>query len=334
MDSHTTLNELSGTSNRSLLLVHGRDFKPSAESYMELSMAALRSGVERDFPDTLGALDAVNKSVAWYGDLNAEILQAKGKRYDESLDIGDRCNVLANLREISARKRFSIGQYDRLPGKSAVPEAMVNFVAPLFGAVGLCVPLIRTISKDFAQYLDRKSDYAMKVRNRLRDQLCELMDRGDRIVLISHGTGSVVAYDVLWQLSHDPDLKEKYGEKKVELWATLGAPLGDSSIRKRLLGAKEKMAARYPVNVVNWHNVSAEDDYCCHDNTLADDFKKMRQQRLVSTVNDHKIYNFAVRYGKSNPHSSLGYLIHPRISKILADWLRADNTEPMPKYIL
>ena len=301
---------------------------------MDLSVAALRSGVERDFPDMLDALDAVTKSIAWYGDLNAEILQAKGKHYDESLDIGDRCNVLANLREISARKRFGIGQYDRLPGKSAVPEALVNIVAPLFGAIGLCVPLIRTVSKDFAQYFDRKSDYAMKVRERLREQLCELMDRGDRIILISHGTGNVVAYDVLWQLSHDPDLKEKYAEKKVEIWATLGAPLGDSSIRKRLLGAKEKMTAKFPVNVINWHNVSAEDDYCCHDNTLADDFKMMLQQRLVSAVHDHKIYNLAVRYGKSNPHSSLGYLIHPRISKILADWLRADNTRPMPKYIL
>ena len=332
MDSPVTLEELSGTGNRSLLLVHGRDFKPSSETHMDLSIAALRSGIERDYPDSLGSFDALNKNMAWYGDLNAEILQANGQRYDETLDVGDRSNVLTTLREIKVRKRFGIRQYDQLPGKSAIPEAIVGIVAPVLGAMGLCVPLIRAVSKDFARYFDRKSDYAMKVRARLRERLCELMDRGDRIVLLSHGTGCVIAYDVLWQISHDPDFKEQYGDKKVELWATLGAPLGDSSIRKRLLGAKEKTAAKFPVNVMFWHNVAAEDDYCCYDNTLADDFKMMLQQRIVSAVYDHKIFNLAVRYGKSNPHSSIGYYIHPRISKILADWLQADAAAATPKY--
>lgn len=327
-----TLGELSGASNRSLLLVHGRDFKPSAEVHMDLSMAALRSGIERDCPALLGSFDAVHKSTSWYGDLNAEILHARGKQYDEQLDIGDRQNVLTALREIKARKRFGIRQYDQLPGKSALPEAVAGIAAPILGAIGLTGPIIKAVSKDFAQYFDRKSNYAMQVRGRLKERLCELMDRGDRIVLLSHGTGSVVAYDVLWQLSHDPDLKEKYCDKKVEIWMTLGAPLGDTNIRKRLLGAKEKPATKFPLNVINWHNVAAEDDYTCHDNTLADDFKMMLQQRVISAVHDYRIFNLAVRYGKSNPHSSIGYYIHPRTTKILADWLQSDAAHSTPKY--
>jgi len=323
---------LDDTSNRSLLLVHGRDFKPVEEAYMDLSMAAIRAGIERDFPSQLDSFDNMQKSSAWYGDLNAEILLACGKKYDERLDIGDRRNALTALRQIAARKKFGIRQYDQLPGKSAVPEAIVDVLAPVLGAIGFFVQLIGLMCRDFARYFDHKSDYATKVRQRLRDRLCELLDRGDRIVLISHGTGSVVAYDVLWQLSHDPDFKEKYGDKKIEVWLTLGAPLGDSSIRKRLLGAKEKPSTKFPVNVIAWHNVAAEDDYTCHDNTLADDFKMMMQQRVVSAVYDYMVFNLAVRYGKSNPHSSIGYYIHPRTSKILADWLRASDMESMPKY--
>jgi hypothetical protein len=280
----------------------------------------------------LDSFDAVKKRTAWYGDLNAEILQACGKHYDEKLDIGDRQNVLTTLRDIKARKRFGIRQYDHLPGKSAIPEAVVDIAAPVAGAIGLSGPLIKSVMKDFARYFDRKSDYAMKVRERLRDQLCSLLDSGDRIVLLSHGTGSVVAYDVLWQLSHDPEFKDQYGDKKVELWMTLGAPLGDTNIRKRLLGAKEKAAAKFPLNVIAWHNVAAEDDYICHDNTMADDFKMMLQQRIISSVDDYRIFNLAVRYGKSNPHSSIGYYIHPRISKILADWLQTDVAHSTPKY--
>ena len=326
-----TLDELSGPSNRSLLLIHGRDFKPHEDAYMDLTMAALRAGIERDFPDQLDAFDAVRKHLAWYGDLNAEILEAHGKSYDEKLDIGDRRNVLTSLRGIKARKRFGIRQYDLLPGKSAIPEAIADIVAPLFGALGLCVPLLRLLCKDFARYFDPKSDYAVKVRQRLRDRLCELMDRGDRIVLISHGTGSVIAYDVLWQLSHDPDLKEKYHDMKIEVWVTLGSPLGDSSIQRRLLGAKEKRHAKFPENVLFWHNVAAEDDFTCHYNTLADDFKAMLQQRMISAVHDYMIFNLAVRYGKSNPHSSIGYFIHPRVSKILSDWLQTGDTDAAPK---
>ena len=326
------LDELSGGSNRSLLLVHGRDFKPAEDPYMDLSMAALRSGIVRDSPDLVEAFDAMQKSVAWYGDLNAEVLHASGKIYDESLDIGDRRNALTALREITARKRFGIRQYDCLPGKSALPEAIADVFAPVLGAIGLCQPLIRAVSKDFARYFDRKSDYAMLVRERLMARICVLMDRDDDIVLISHGTGSVVAYDVLWQLSHDPDLKEQYGDKKVELWMTLGSPLGDSNIQKLLLGAKEAAMTKFPVNVISWHNIAAEDDYTCHDNTLADDFKMMMQQRVVSAVHDYRIFNLAVRYGRSNPHSSIGYYIHPRVSKILADWLKADDAQLTPKY--
>ena len=48
----------------------------------------------------------------------------------------------------------------------------------------------------------------------------------------------------------------------------------------------------------------------------------MLKQRQLSFLRDYRIYNLAVRYGKSNPHSSLGYLVHPRTTKILVEWLQ------------
>ncbi len=228
---------------------------------------------------------------------------------------------LSELELIKPRKKFGIRQYDQLPGKSAVPEALVNILAPIMGSVGLCLPMIRMVTKDFHRYFDRKSDHAETVRSRLRQQLCAALDRGDEVAVISHGTGSVIAYDVLWQLSHDPEYSRDYGSSKVSLWLTMGSPLGDSAIRRRLLGAKEKGPRKYPANLITWHNVAAEDDYTCHDNTLADDFKAMPQSRSISAIHDHHVFNHAVRYGKSNPHSSIGYLIHPRTTKIVVDWL-------------
>lgn len=304
------------TTDRRLLLVHGRGFKPSAETYLDISVTALRAGVERDYPSCVADFDALQKNVAWYGDLSAEVLTHYGKRYDENLDVGDRRNALAAMQEITVRKRFGITQYDRLPGKSAVPEFLAELIAPI-----LTVPAMSVLAKDMARYFDRKSDFAMRARERVRTELCEMLASDAEVALVTHGTGSVIAYDVLWQLSHDPDFRDSCSEKKVDLWLTLGSPLGNSSIRKRLLGAKEKSTNQFPENVISWHNVAAEDDYTCHDNTLADDFRKMLKQHLVSAVHDYKIFNLSVRYGKSNPHSSVGYYIHPRVSKILADWM-------------
>ena len=306
---------------RCILLVHGRDFKPAAEALLDLSGAALRAGVERDYPDALATLDEVQKDLAYFGDLSNAVLESHGKTYDESLDIGDRHNALQALRAIPARKRFGIRQYDNLPGKSAVREFVADLAAPLFNTMGLSLPLISCISKDCAEYLQGKTPYAAQVRERVRDRLCAALDRDDHIMLMSHGLGCVAAYDVLWELSHEPQYQDKYGSAKIDTWVTLGAPLGDNGLRKRLLGAKEKPQSRYPTNVISWHNVAAEDDYTCHDNTLADDFKQMLGKRLVSAVKDYRIYNLAVRYGKSNPHSSIGYYIHPRVAKIVVDWL-------------
>jgi hypothetical protein len=301
-------------------LIHGRDFKPAAATYLELAVAAMRAGLERDFPNCVACFDRMSIDLAWYGDLNAKVLQRKGKSYDESLDVGDRRNALQALREITPRKKFGIRVYDKLPGKSALPEFFMDVSAPLLGAVGFRMPVLGKIAKDFAAYLN-DLEFAEEARRRLREKLCVLMDRGDKIMLVTHGTGSVIAYDVLWELSNDTETYKEYGDCKVDQWVTLGSPLGDSTVQKRLLGAKERDENRFPSNVISWHNLAAEDDYSCHDTTLADDFKKMMVQRRVSAVHDYRIFNLAVRYGKSNPHSSIGYYIHPRLAKILSDWL-------------
>lgn len=313
------------TSNRSILIVHGRDFKPAEDAFMEVSVAALRAGVERDFADSVDAFDSVSKDIAYFGDLTNSYLESQGKHYDAALDLGDRNNALTGLKAVQVRKRFGIRQYDCLPGKSALREFAADILAPMLGFIGLTMPLLRCVSRDCAEYLAGKSDYAEKVRARVRDKLCEKMRRGDKILLVAHGVGAAIAYDVLWELSHDPRFKEEYGDCKVDTWLTMGAPLGDHNIRKRLCGAKEKDEAKFPTNVISWHNVAAEDDYTCHDNTLADDFKKMMDQRLVSAVHDYHVYNLAVRYGRSNPHSSVGYYIHPRVSKIIVDWIKFDS---------
>ena len=312
-------------SRRSILFVHGSDFKPPAEVFLDEASTALRSGIERDFPDSAELLGSFDMELAYYGDLGNELLRAHGKHYDEQLDIGDRRNALETLRKIPQRKRFGLRQYDSLRGKSAIPEAIADVASPLLGALGLIAPLVSMVARDFAIYLRGNTEFTEQVRERVRSKLCEMLNRGDQLLLMTHGTGSFVAYDVLWQLSHDERFIADYSGAKVDLWMTLGSPISDDKLRKRLLGARRSGKARYPTNIITWQNISAEDDYVCHDKTVADDLKAMMREHVISSINDHRIYNHTMRYGKSNPHCSLGYFIHPRVAKIVMEWMQASN---------
>lgn len=326
----TTTGNISGKVGRSLILIHGRDYKPAAEDLMDISVAAMTAGIERDFPEDMDDFNALNKEQCYYGDLTNAFLIATGGNYDDQLDLGDRRNALQKLRSISKRKNFGVNRYDRLPGKTALRE----FAADVAASVGLSRAFIGKVAPELNEYWNKQSDFGDKVRERVRLTLTRALKRGDKILLVAHSTGSVVAYDVLWELSHDPRYAEEFANHKVDTWLTLGAPLGNSMVRRRLFGAGQKGRRRYPSNVVTWHNVSAEDDYFCHDNTLADDYRNMLKQRQVSSIRDYHIYNLTIRYGKSNPHSSLGYLIHPRMAQIISEWLNRSATDPVPTHIL
>jgi hypothetical protein len=108
----------------------------------------------------------------------------------------------------------------------------------------------------------------------------------------------------------------------VDTWLTLGSPLADEWVKHHLAGQDQPVDQRYPSNLINWLNVAAEDDYTCHDETMANDYARMLQSQGISQIRDYRIYNLAVRYGRSNPHHAAGYLIHPRVSALLADWLQ------------
>ena len=313
-----------------MVFVHGRDFKPAPEALLDINIAAVSAGLERDCPETLLEFHSTAKRIAWYGDISNAWLRDRGKHYDERLDIGDRRRALQELCLLRKRKHFGMSRYERLPGKTSLREFAADVAAPVLGSIGLAGALIARVAADVNEYWDAASDFGMRVRERVRTEIASALKEGHDVMLVSHGTGCIVAYDVLWQMSHHPDHAPRYEQMKVNQWLTLGAPLGDSTVRRRVFGAQSKGRGRYPTNVLTWHNVSAEDDYLCHDGTLADDYREMLNLRLVSSIRDYHIYNLAVRYGKSNPHSSVGYLVHPRVTKIVADWLRRDDKFTLP----
>ena len=303
---------------KTIIFVHGRSFKPNRTVLRRLWLDATCSGIKRDRPRKAAAFRSVRKDFAYYGHLSNDFLFEEGRQYDETADIADR-EVSLKLLKIHQKHQFTKKTYRKLHGKTPLKEFFADaFAGPAF-VTGLSGVAIRSVAPDMAHYWDMDSEFGSQVRKTMTEQLSRAMNRNDKIMVVAHSLGTMVAYDTFWKFSRMSEY-EKYFNKKIDLFVTIGSPLGDETVKRNLRGAGAKGPRRYPSNIKEWVNVAAEDDYISHDQRIGNDYKRMR--KLGTKIRDsRRIYNLAVRNGDSNPHSSLGYLMHPTVVKLIANWI-------------
>lgn len=293
--------------NKRLILIHGAGSKPSESDLLALWVAALRSGLQRDYGDSEAEITLPNCDLLYFADMSGANASPD---IDSALDLQSRQLALSELQKLGKARDFRRRFYDALPGKSPVQEFVMDAGASL-GAGGL---LLKKKLPELHDYLSGAA-WGAALRTQAADRINAGLEAGDDVMVIAHCMGSVVAYDAMWTLS-----RERGVAGRVD-FVSLGSPLSDRSVQGRLCGAKASSPTRYPDLIHRWSNLSAEDDFACHDKTLADDFRAMLDSRLLSEIQDYTIYNLTVRHGRSDPRNSLGYLIHPRMAQILSDWL-------------
>ena len=167
------------------------------------------------------------------------------------------------------------------------------------------------------RYLRNRRGIASEVRDMLKQPLRDAWSAGERVLLIGHSMGSVIAYDTLWELSH-----ETRENGVVDLFVSMGSPLATRFMRERLCGAKDAGRERYPTIIRRWENFSAKGDRTPIHPELRPFFKEMLDLNLVESITDHiDFYNpYRGRFGL-NVHMSYGYLVQPVLANVLADWL-------------
>ena len=310
---------------RTLIMIHGRGWKPDAGALEALWRRALAIGLDRDCEKAGGAalLAPVNIEFVYYGDLINGALEASGQSRDLALDLEDREHSLSRLASLKSAKKVRRASYEELPGKSSLKEFIADISAPVLAGLGLTGRSLRKRMPDVSAYLDHEQPFRTSLQQRILQRLAPALARGDDVMLLTHCLGSIAAYDVLWRLTHDAEAAAANGGHRVRTGITMGSPLADEFIKKAVEGARRKPEQRYPRTAINWYNVAAEDDFTCHDETMANDYGYMLKNRLISEIRDFRIYNLAVRYARSNPHSAIGYLVHPRVTRLVADWLGA-----------
>ena len=105
-------------------------------------------------------------------------------------------------------------------------------------------PALKVTLSDVHRYLENYDGVAVRIRQQLIDALLAAWEADERVLLIGHSLGSVIAYDSLWHLS-----RAARREGRIELFLTMGSPLATRFIRKGLKGTNRVGPERYPDNI-------------------------------------------------------------------------------------
>jgi len=295
--------------NKKIIFVPGMNPKPEPEPHRKLLWRCLLEGIRRSEPELLPELsehEACFSLAAWnflyyqvYRDVSIDIPWIDAlvnKHGPTSEDIKDTITLELRL----AKFLFELG--DIMP-----------FLIPLFPKI------IRAIASDVRRYFKNQDNVAKEVRELLKEQLRPMLAGCNKILLIGHSLGSVIAYDALWELSRQENLPGK-----VDLFLTLGSPLGMDYVQRRLRGADRRGEEKFPDNIRRWVNISSVGDITALDREFRQDFSHMFEYGLIDSIEDHSesIYNFFRSNNGLNVHRSYGYLVNPAVGYEIADWWR------------
>ena len=163
-----------------------------------------------------------------------------------------------------------------------------------------------------------------EIRERVLEPLRTALLAGDEICLAGHSMGTMLTYDVLWSLSHDPaNAAVRETGRRVQIWLTLGSALGEPGVPPNLIDSDLPPERKHPRDILSdWVNIAAHDDYIAHRGGIASAFGPMIERGDVELVRDlERIHTFWCGAKGANPHKLYGYLDHPAVAQVIADWI-------------
>lgn len=172
--------------------------------------------------------------------------------------------------------------------------------------------------RDLRRYQRNDNDIAEHTRQMLKMPLRAAAEAGRPVLLIGHSMGSVIAWDSLWQLS-----RQGGDHIDIDLLLTMGSPLGQRFVKRRLLGYAGAGEQDCPAGIRRWVNLSAVGDLTAVDPELADDFAPMVDCGLVEAIEDHHLFNWFRLDGVLNVHAEYGYFVNPKTAEVVANWWKS-----------
>ncbi len=308
--------DVSETAHPIVLYVPGLLPKPEPQIHRDALWRCLRAGLQRVDPpiaDVIGATHGGFDMVSWTYDFY-------GEYRDYAID-ADAVEAVIAQDAPSARDIAEAGSWQRRVIRVLyLIGDHLPFLIPHLANERTEVHL-----RDLRRYVEDVNGIAAHTRRMLKMPLRAAFEGGHPVLLIGHSMGSVIAYDALWELSHDDA-----DRAVIDLFLTMGSPLGQRHIQKCIKGYSASGAARYPHNIRHWKNLSAVGDLTSIDPRLTNDFAEVLELGLVDSFEDEEIHTWFRLDGNLNVHSEYGYLVNDRTARLIADWWRAHDSSLDP----
>ena len=159
-------------------------------------------------------------------------------------------------------------------------------------------------------------------RKVIQDRLAAVLQahRKDRIMLISHSMGTIVAYETLFR----PGL-----DVSIDMFITMGSPLGIPIIKRKISEENKRQgidnpALRTPGCIVkNWLNFSDPEDRIALNCLLFNDYLPNIKDIRPKDMSVHADYSVN---GEQNHHKSYGYLRTPEAALAVSRFI--DSGKP------
>ncbi|MGB5540782.1 MAG: hypothetical protein WBO37_11880 [Gammaproteobacteria bacterium] len=290
-----------------IIFVPGKNPKPPPDLHRLQLLRCLLHGVRRIDPDVADAIAASNcfSLIAWNG-----LLYHNPRDIEDDKLWVDRLLLQESHREADIR--------EARPVKHRLIRAMYQAGDHLPWLIPL-IPdrRVKLSVRETEIYFSNHGNIGCRIRNLQKQPLRDAAASGDRVLLIGHSMGSVIAYDSLWELGHLEGL-----QRCADCFLTIGSPLGMHYVQRRLIGLGHCRPPIYPQNIRRWVNIAARGDLVALDPKLSDDFGDMVKRGAVESITDMTdgVYNY-YRDGRGlNVHKSYGYLVNPHVARVIADW--------------
>lgn len=296
--------------NKHIIYIPGKNPKPLPEQHKELLWKTMMEGIRRADEHTAKALQeqfAQFHLISWnhlfyntYKDITPDIpwIDALINQHGPSVeDIREANSWGAHL----SRILFTLADH-------------MHFLIPLLPRE------VKSAAKEINHYFNNVNNIAYDIRGLVKNELRPIIAKNEPVLLIGHSLGSVIAYDSLWELTHEENL-----QGKVDL-LTIGSPLGMHYVRRHLLGMNGHGKISYPKLIRQWINISSEGDLIALERNFHVVFEEMLKQKLLNSIEDHShgIYNYFHNDEGLNCHRSYGYLVNPAVGNSIAHWWKTN----------
>ncbi len=284
-----------------LIYVPGLLPKPEPALHRDALFRCLAASLQRVQPELTAEIDVENFAVAaWTYDFY-------GQHRDYQLDATAIDAVIEQVAPTDEDRSGARSFTRRLARVAYWLGDLMPFLIPHLANERLALHL-----RDLHRYVKNVNGAAQAARDLLKSLLLQAPDRPT--LLIAHSMGSVIAFETLWQLTH-----VDRAPQAVTL-VTMGSPLGQRFIQRRIKGFDKLGKGRYPAGIDHWTNVTAVGDLTAIDPRLAGDFGDMKDLGLVESIEDREIETWFRLDGVLNPHSEYGYFASDGVADIVADW--------------